>query len=139
FLFTMGLFLSAVTDLIITLCLCYFLRKIRRLSTSTVMKGVMDTLTLYTLENGLITWCWLALPSCTIALCLHFVIGKLYPNSLLVLLNTRKELREMHSGDQGIHFDPVHHLDTYYTHFPHRAPVHRRPLTTMVRPALQCS
>jgi len=63
------------------------------------------------------------MPRSAISLSLHFIIGKLYPNSLLVLLNTRKELREMHSGDQGIHFDPSNHLATYYTHFPHRAPV----------------
>ncbi|KAJ7104819.1 hypothetical protein C8R44DRAFT_681626 [Mycena epipterygia] len=131
-LFTVGLSLSAGTDLIITVCLCYYLRKIRRLSSSSVMKGVMDTLTLYTLDNGFITLLttvgalsfWLVLPGSTLSLSLHFVIGKLYPNSLLVLLNTRKGLREMHSGDQGIHFDPSSdHLANYYTHFPHRAPV----------------
>ncbi|KAJ7662832.1 hypothetical protein DFH06DRAFT_358455 [Mycena polygramma] len=129
-LFTAGLSLSAATDAIITACLCYYLRKIRKLSSSSVMKGVFDTLTLYTLENGLITCLttvgsltfWLALPASSIALSLHFIIGKLYPNSLLVLLNTRKGLREMHAGDQGIHFDPSDHLATYFTHFPHRAP-----------------
>jgi hypothetical protein len=45
-----------------------------------------------------------------------------YPNSLLVLLNTRKELREIHGGDQGIQVNPADHLKNYYTHFPHRAP-----------------
>ncbi|KAJ6580396.1 hypothetical protein DFH09DRAFT_1145917 [Mycena vulgaris] len=141
FLFTTGLFLSSVTDLIITLCLCYYLRQIRRLSNSSVMKGVLDTLTLYTLENGFVTcltttaalFFWLRFSTSTISLSLHFIIGKMYPNSLLVLLNTRKELREMHSGDQGIHFDPSNHLATYYTQFPHRAPithcVNRMPTT----------
>ncbi|KAJ7481331.1 hypothetical protein B0H11DRAFT_1224901 [Mycena galericulata] len=131
FLFTAGLSLSAGTDAIITICLCYYLRKIRKLSSSSVMKSVFDRLTLYTLENGLITCLttvasltfWLALPMTSLSLSLHFIIGKLYPNSLLVLLNTRKELREMHSGDQGIHFDSPDHLANYYTHFPHRAPV----------------
>ncbi|KAJ7182258.1 hypothetical protein C8R43DRAFT_966626 [Mycena crocata] len=130
FLFTTGLSLSAGTDMIITVCLCYYLRRIRRLSSSSVMKGVLNTLILYTLENGLVTCLttigsltfWLAMPGTSLSLSLHFVIGKLYPNSLLVLLNTRKELREMHSGDQGIHFDPSDHLANYYTHFPHRAP-----------------
>ncbi|KAJ7164336.1 hypothetical protein C8R46DRAFT_1099317 [Mycena filopes] len=131
FLFTTGLSLSAGTDFIITVCLCFYLRRIRKLSASSVMKGVLDTLTLYTLENGLLTCLttvaalvfWLHVPQSTVSLSLHFVIGKLYPNSLLVLLNTRKELREMHSGDQGIHFDSSDHLANYYTHFPHRAPV----------------
>ncbi|KAJ7438989.1 hypothetical protein FB451DRAFT_1415956 [Mycena latifolia] len=36
FLFTSGPLLSAVTDIVITLCLCHYLRKIRRLSTSSV-------------------------------------------------------------------------------------------------------
>jgi len=130
-LFTTGLSLSAGTDLIITVCMCFYLRRIRKLSTSSVMKGVLDTLTLYTLENGLFTCLtttgalvfWLHIPQSTLSLSLHFVIGKLYPNSLLILLNTRKELREMHSGDQGIHFDPSDHLANYYTHFPHRVPI----------------
>lgn len=131
FLFATGLSLSAGTDMIITACLCYYLRKVRKLSTSSVMKGVLDTLTLYTLENGFITCLttigalafWLVLDKTTFSLSLHFVIGKLYPCSLLILLDTRKELREMHSGDQGIHFDPSdQHLAHYYTHFPHRAP-----------------
>ncbi|KAJ7779331.1 hypothetical protein DFH07DRAFT_950395 [Mycena maculata] len=142
FLFTAGLSLSAGTDAIITACLCYYLRKIRKLSSSSVMKCVFDTLTLYTLENGLLTCLttvaalvfWLVLPRTMLALSLHFVIGKLYPNSLLVLLNTRKELREMHSGDQGIHFGPSDHLANYYTDFPHRAPLtttSREPLLTL--------
>ncbi|KAF7317661.1 Glycoside hydrolase [Mycena kentingensis (nom. inval.)] len=137
FLFTAGLTLSAGTDAIITLCLCYYLRQIRKMSTSSVMNGVLDTLTLWTLENGFITFLttvgilafWLFMPSSSISLALHFVIGKLYPNSLLVLLNTRKSLREMHSGDPGVVIDmgreaETHHnhLAAYYTLFPHRAP-----------------
>ncbi|KAF7360718.1 Glycoside hydrolase [Mycena venus] len=133
-LFTSGLSLSAGTDMIITICLCYYLRKIRKLSSSSVMNGVLDTLTLYTLENGLITCLatigsltfWLVLPASSLSLSLHFVIGKLYPNSFLILLNTRKELRDMHSGDQGIHIDPSKHLASYYTEFPHRVPIAHR-------------
>ncbi|KAF7349611.1 Glycoside hydrolase [Mycena sanguinolenta] len=130
-LFTSGLSLSAGTDLIITICLCYYLRKIRKLSSSSVMKSVLDTLTLYTLENGLITCLtttgsltfWLLLPASGLSLSLHFVIGKLYPNSLLILLNTSKDLRDMHAGDQGVHIDTSENLATYYLHFPHRIPV----------------
>ncbi|KAJ6451783.1 hypothetical protein C8R45DRAFT_1223749 [Mycena sanguinolenta] len=130
-LFTSGLSLSAGTDLIITICLCYYLRKIRKLSSSSVMKSVLDTLTLYTLENGLITCLttigslafWLFLPASGLPLALHFVIGKLYPNSLLLLLNTSKDLRDMHAGDQGVHIDASENLATYYLHFPHRIPI----------------
>ncbi|KAJ7604442.1 hypothetical protein DFH06DRAFT_314698 [Mycena polygramma] len=137
-LFTAGLSLSAGTDMIITVCLCFYLRKIRKRSASSVMKNVLDSLTLYTLENGLITCLttvgsltfWLVLPKSTLSLSLHFVIGKLYPNSLLVLLNTRKELREMHAGDQGVQID---HLASYYTHFPHRAPPFSHMAPTMAQ------
>jgi len=133
-LFSSGLSLSAGTDMIITVCLCYHLRRIRKLSSSSVMKSVLDTLTLYTLENGLITCLatigsltfWLVLPASSLSLSLHFVIGKLYPNSLLLLLNTRKELRDMHSGDEGAHIDSSRHLASYYTHFPHRVPASHR-------------
>jgi len=137
FLFTAGLTLSAGTDAIITLCLCYYLRQIRKISTSSVMDRVLNTLTLYTLQNGFITFLttmsillfWLFLPHTTIALALHFVIGKLYPNSLLVLLNTRKSLREMHAGDKGVVVQTPresethhNHLAAYYALFPHRVP-----------------
>ncbi|KAK7039817.1 glycoside hydrolase [Favolaschia claudopus] len=132
FLFTSGLSLSAGTDMIITICLCYYLRRIRKLSSSSVMRNVLDTLTLYTLENGLITclatmgslFFWLFYTGTSFSLSLHFIIGKLYPNSLLLLLNTRKELREMHSGDPGVQIlDTSKHLAaSYYTSFPHRSP-----------------
>jgi len=103
--FTLGLSLSSAVDIIITAWLCYFLRAIRRSAASTTMIHVVDTLTLYTLENGSLTCvattasliCWLTMPRNLVFLGLHFVIGKLYANSLLASLNTRKELREMRS------------------------------------------
>jgi len=96
------------------------------------MKGVLDTLTLYTLENGLVTCLttvaalifWLISRS-SVALSLHFVIGKLYPNSLLVLLNTRKSLRQSYASDRGYvnrEPDTAQQLAAYYKLFPHRAP-----------------
>ncbi|KAJ7779322.1 hypothetical protein DFH07DRAFT_794694 [Mycena maculata] len=102
-IFTTGLSLSAGVDILITGWLCYFLQKMRRRTASTIMAQVVNTLTLYTLENGFLTCvtttatliCWLAMPRNLVFLGLHFVIGKLYANSLLISLNTRKELREM--------------------------------------------
>jgi hypothetical protein len=102
-IFTTGLSLSASVDVIITGWLCYFLQKMRRRTASNPMAHVVNTLTLYTLENGLLTCvttsasliCWLTMKHNLIFLGLHFVIGKLYANSLLITLNTRKELREM--------------------------------------------
>ncbi|KAJ7589655.1 hypothetical protein C8J56DRAFT_37419 [Mycena floridula] len=103
-------------DIIITGCLFYFLRKFRRRFTSSesMMIHVVDTLTLYTLENGLLTRmtttasliCWLKMPTNLVFLGLHFVIGKLYANSLLASLNTRKALRDMRSHMQPWPRDP---------------------------------
>ncbi|KAF7317336.1 hypothetical protein HMN09_00469300 [Mycena chlorophos] len=101
--FTTGLSLSAITDVVITSLLCFYLQSMRRRTNSTLMARVVRTMTLYTLENGLITCiaatatliCWLTMPGNLIFMGLHFVIGKLYANSLLISLNTRKELREM--------------------------------------------
>ncbi|KAJ7844894.1 hypothetical protein B0H14DRAFT_2775773 [Mycena olivaceomarginata] len=102
-IFTTGLSLSASVDIMITGWLCYFLQKMRRRTASNPMAHVVNTLTLYTLENGFLTCvtttasliCWLTMPDNLVFLGLHFVIGKLYANSLLISLNTRKELREM--------------------------------------------
>ncbi|KAJ3993604.1 hypothetical protein F5050DRAFT_681589 [Lentinula boryana] len=104
-IFTTGLTLSSVVDVLIAACLCYLLHKLKTQigSASTVMIKVVDTLTLYTLENGFLTGvattasliCWLAMPHNLSFLGLHFVIEKLYANSILASLNTRKELRDM--------------------------------------------
>jgi hypothetical protein len=103
-IFTLGLTLSSMVDVLIAACLCYLLRKLKLQmgSTSTMIK-VVDTLTLYTLENGFLTGvattasliCWLSMPRNLSFLGLHFVIAKLYANSVLASLNTRKELRDM--------------------------------------------
>ncbi|KAF7300462.1 hypothetical protein HMN09_00930100 [Mycena chlorophos] len=70
------------------------------------MAHVVDVLTIYTLENGLLTClmvtasliCWVTMQHNLVFLGLHFVIGKLYANSCLISLNTRKALREMRWG-----------------------------------------
>ncbi|KAJ7121881.1 hypothetical protein C8R43DRAFT_1136391 [Mycena crocata] len=80
----------------INLSMCYTQRPATRR-----MAHVVDTLTLYTLENELITCVtataslWLIMPNNLMFLSLHFLMAKLYANSLLISLNTRKELREM--------------------------------------------
>ncbi|KAF5344459.1 hypothetical protein D9758_014128 [Tetrapyrgos nigripes] len=104
-IFTTGLSLSSATDILIALSLFFLLQSMRkRIGTeSSVMVQVVDTLTLYTLETGLLTCvlttasliCWLIMPTNLVFLGLHFVIAKLYANSLLASLNTRKQLREM--------------------------------------------
>ncbi|KAJ3887372.1 hypothetical protein GG344DRAFT_55802 [Lentinula edodes] len=102
-IFTTGLTLSSMVDVLIATCLCYLLHKLKTQMGSTSTMLVVDTLTLYTLENGFLTGvattasliCWLTMPHNLSFLGLHFVIEKLYANSILASLNTRKELRDM--------------------------------------------
>jgi len=99
-IFTLGLSLSVAVDVMITTILCLFLR-LNRTSVSSTNR-IIDALTLYTLQNGSITSaaaiasliCWLTMPQNRIFLGLHFVIGKLYANTLLATLNSRKHLRQ---------------------------------------------
>ncbi|THG98666.1 hypothetical protein EW026_g3548 [Hermanssonia centrifuga] len=42
--------------------------------------------------------CWLVMPHNLVYLGLHFMISKLYANSLLASLNARKTLRQVHSS-----------------------------------------
>ncbi|KAG1840301.1 hypothetical protein DFJ58DRAFT_93901 [Suillus subalutaceus] len=97
--FTIGLLLSVLVDIMITTFLCYFLRKNRPKFTDTMR--IIDTLTFWTIQNGLMTsaaatatlLCWKIMPSNRIFLGLHFVVAKLvYANSLLATLNARKEI-----------------------------------------------
>jgi hypothetical protein len=44
----------------------------------------------------------------------------------------------MHSGDQGIHFNPSVHLANYYTQFPHRAPAMSQATAPLTAP-VSCS
>jgi hypothetical protein len=103
-IFTLGLVLSSVVDILITASLCYLLRKIKlEMGSTSTMIQVIDALTLYTLENGFLTCvmatatliCWLSMKTNLAFLGLHFIIAKLYANSVLASLNTRKELRDM--------------------------------------------
>ncbi|PPQ64975.1 hypothetical protein CVT24_008162 [Panaeolus cyanescens] len=104
-IFTLGLALSSVVDVMITSWLCYFLRTLKENipGDSTLMMRMVDVLTLYTLENGLLPCivamasliCWFAMPRNLIFLGLHLVIGKLYANSLLASLNARQEFRQI--------------------------------------------
>jgi len=111
--FTMGLAFSSAVDLLITVSLCYYLRSSR--STSITMNDVIDKLILYTFENGSITAaatiismiCWLASPNNLIFMGIHFVIGKLYANSLLATLNTREMLRRGRSQGGSNTGDPM--------------------------------
>ncbi|KAI0930662.1 hypothetical protein AcV5_007320 [Taiwanofungus camphoratus] len=84
----------------ITTGLCIYLRKSRRCGSGR-LHHILDSVTLYTIENGLVTCVvtiislvfWLAKPHALIYLGLHFVINKLYANCFLASMNARKLLR----------------------------------------------
>ncbi|KAH9884645.1 hypothetical protein C8Q73DRAFT_351998 [Cubamyces lactineus] len=98
--FTMGLSLSTAVDVLITLSLITLLQR-SRTGFSTLTDHLIDTVTLYTVETGLVTSittavsliCWLVMPRNLIFLALHFSISKLYATSTLATLNARKSLR----------------------------------------------
>ncbi|OBZ67081.1 hypothetical protein A0H81_12889 [Grifola frondosa] len=97
--FTTGLILASMVDVMITSALCYYLRRNR--TGSGRFDHILDSVTLYTLENGMLTCLttlvslifWLAKPHVLIYLGLHFAISKLYANSFLASMNARKMLR----------------------------------------------
>ncbi|THU82750.1 hypothetical protein K435DRAFT_784503 [Dendrothele bispora CBS 962.96] len=106
-LFTLGLALSSVVDVLITGSLFHLLRSSR--TEGGQLNSVIDSLILYTFETGSITSaatiismiCWIAAPTNLVFMGLHFVISKLYANSLLVTLNTRKNLRSRNRSMSG--------------------------------------
>ncbi|KAI0003864.1 hypothetical protein BJV74DRAFT_985582 [Russula compacta] len=92
---TTALALSAITDLIITGGLCYYLRALNpELYQS---KRMLSTIVSFADNNGALTCvvaissliCWVVVPKDLIYLGLHFTIGKCYSNSLLAALNMR--------------------------------------------------
>ncbi|KAI0744961.1 hypothetical protein C8Q76DRAFT_17083 [Earliella scabrosa] len=104
YVFTLGLVLSSAVDFMITGALCFYLRRNR--TGTGKFDHILDSVTLYTIENGLLTSVttlvslifWLARPHVLIYLGLHFAISKLYANSFLASMNARKILRAQSSN-----------------------------------------
>ncbi|KAL4248397.1 hypothetical protein ABKN59_006856 [Abortiporus biennis] len=94
--YTVGLSTSAVVDILVTAALVYYLH--RRRSGFTSMNDIITSLTIYTVENGMLTCLttllalifWLAnRRDSLIFLGLHFTISKSYANAFLATLNAR--------------------------------------------------
>lgn len=98
--FTMGLVTSTILDVVITSCLLWYLDHAR--TGFAGMDQIVNTLCLYAIENGLLTsvaivtslGCWLGMKQNLVFLAIHFALSKLYANSLLATLNSRKYIRE---------------------------------------------
>jgi len=111
FIFTTGLALSTAVDVIITASLFVLLQSSR--TGAATLDEVIDALIRYTFETSTLTCagtiasmlCWAINPNNLIFMGLHFVIGKLYANSLLVTLNTRESIRRSRTQDHGLRVD----------------------------------
>jgi len=97
--FTLGLTLSSVADVIITFGMCFYLQESRHgLGT---MDKVIGSIIVYTVNNGALTCvstiismiCFLTMPQNLIFMAIHFAISKMYANSLFATLNTRQTLQ----------------------------------------------
>ncbi|KAJ8589211.1 hypothetical protein M405DRAFT_933597 [Rhizopogon salebrosus TDB-379] len=104
--FTAGLLLSCVVDVFVTVVLCVTLRASR--SSYSHMDRIFHSVVLYTLENNSLTGaaaiismvCWVTMPN-LVFLGIHFVLSKLYANSMLASLNFRKKPQE--ERPRGVH------------------------------------
>ncbi|KAF8551111.1 hypothetical protein OG21DRAFT_1487267 [Imleria badia] len=110
--FTLGLAMSCLVDILVTGFLTHSLQTLQSdKRSSTSLDRVIGAVVLYTFETNLLTSaativsmiCWLAMPNNLVFMGLHFFISKLYANSLLATLNTRKQLQ--HQRQRGASAD----------------------------------
>ncbi|EJD07970.1 uncharacterized protein FOMMEDRAFT_101388 [Fomitiporia mediterranea MF3/22] len=124
-LFTFGLSLSCIIDVIITSSLCYYLQGNRTGYSS--IDDVLHRLLLYTINNGLLTTFAsmlamvfaAAMPNNFLFLSLHFIIAKCYVNSLLATLNSRDALKrrdDSHPMAVHISVDGPNSQPRFYKH-----------------------
>ncbi|KAL5506952.1 hypothetical protein ACEPAH_6408 [Sanghuangporus vaninii] len=98
-IFTAGLAVAVLCDILITGSLCYWLHGSR--SGVHGMNEIIDKIILYSVENGMLIClasvasliCGITMPGNLIFIGIHFVISKLYINSILASLNTRNSFR----------------------------------------------
>ncbi|KIJ32227.1 hypothetical protein M422DRAFT_266039 [Sphaerobolus stellatus SS14] len=103
-LFTLGV----VSDLLIALILCYYLR--RGNSDFTKTNSVISHIVRYTVTTGLSTTlfalgcliAFLASPRSLIIVSMHFSLGRMYTNSVVATLNARHHLRSMMNNGPGV-------------------------------------
>ncbi|KAF8958713.1 hypothetical protein BDZ97DRAFT_1840903 [Flammula alnicola] len=123
--FTTGLALSSAVDILVTASLFILLHTSRTGAAN--LNAMIDSLIRFAFETGSLTCagtvismiCWLSMPTNLIWLGLHFVIGKLYANSLLVTLNTRDQIRRSQATDYpaAVIVDTLHRRSVYPDHF----------------------
>ncbi|KAH8104756.1 hypothetical protein BXZ70DRAFT_1005263 [Cristinia sonorae] len=96
---SVALGLGVATDILTSASLCYFLRNLR--TGYTKDDSLVNRLTLYAINTGILTSacslttliCYDTMPDNFIFMAFYFVLSKLYANSFLATLNTRRVLR----------------------------------------------
>ncbi|KAJ7453945.1 hypothetical protein B0H11DRAFT_2325452 [Mycena galericulata] len=126
-LFTSGLAISAVTDIIVSAARYYYLRNVRQVLTfitiavfSLIMMSptqgysmnheAVDAVVIFTINDGCLTCgvvlasiaCWLSMPHNFVYLAIYFSIAKLYSNSVLATLNLRNWYRHRYVGSRPL-------------------------------------
>ncbi|KAF5384025.1 hypothetical protein D9757_006942 [Collybiopsis confluens] len=95
--FTAGLVLSALTDVVISCARYYYLRNLKEGYSAT--QEVVDAVVVFTINDGILTCAvvivtvWMVMPNNFVYLGLYFCISKLYSNSALATLNLRNWYR----------------------------------------------
>ncbi|KAI0311003.1 hypothetical protein OF83DRAFT_809511 [Amylostereum chailletii] len=131
-LFTSGLFLSAITDVLVSVARYYYLRNLKQGYSQT--QEVVDSVVVYTINDGLLTCavviasivCWLSMSHNFVYLGIYFTIAKFYSNSVLATLNLRNWFRH--------HYNYPRPMDIVMTRANGFTGVHvsERPHTTMM-------
>ncbi|KAJ6485938.1 hypothetical protein C8R45DRAFT_998498 [Mycena sanguinolenta] len=107
-LFTSGLVVSAITDVIVSGARYYYLRNLRQ--GYTITHDAVDAVVVFTINDGLLTCgmvlaviiCWLTMPHNFVYLGIYFTISKLYGNSVLATLNLRNWYRHRNIAPQPL-------------------------------------
>ncbi|TDL21609.1 hypothetical protein BD410DRAFT_789355 [Rickenella mellea] len=107
---SVGVGSAAVADLIIATSMCYFLRKTRTGfgRTDTLITKLM----MYSINTGLLTSIFATvsvilygtMPNNLVWMCFYWILGKLYINSFLAMLNSRGSLRELANPPNGMSY-----------------------------------
>ncbi|KAF7370815.1 hypothetical protein MSAN_00715100 [Mycena sanguinolenta] len=107
-LFTSGLIVSAITDVLVSGARYFYLRDMRQ--GYTVTHEAVDAVVVFTINDGLLTCgtvlaviiCWLTMSHNFVYLAIYFLIGKLYGNSVLATLNLRNWYRHRNISQQPV-------------------------------------
>ncbi|KAJ6485937.1 hypothetical protein C8R45DRAFT_287330 [Mycena sanguinolenta] len=107
-LFTSGLIVSAITDVLVSGARYYYLRDVRQ--GYTITHEAVDAVVVFTINDGLLTCgtvlaviiCWLTMSHNFVYLGIYFMIPKLYGNSVLATLNLRNWYRHRNIAPQPV-------------------------------------